>query len=63
MKEYCGNCKHKESCKGARTDINDDFNWCWCYQKEQKQFNKQFKNYTKAVLKKMRRYYGRINKT
>ena len=26
MKEYCGNCKHKESCKGARTDINDDFN-------------------------------------
>ena len=25
MKEYCGNCKHKESCKGARTDINDDF--------------------------------------
>ena len=36
MKEYCGNCKHKESCKGTRTDINDDFNWCWCYQKEQK---------------------------
>lgn len=36
MKEYCGNCKHKETCKGAITDINDDFNWCWCYQKEQK---------------------------
>ena len=36
MKEYCGNCKHKENCKGARIDINDDFSWCWCYQKEQK---------------------------
>ena len=36
MKEYCGNCNHKENYKGARTNINDKDNWCWCYQKEEK---------------------------